>query len=348
MMRMVLGLGTRAVERTEDYTRLVALNVPMKRLEKNLDEIKKYSQKRMDLLDLAGNAFKTVQIYKILNDKSLEIPRDLVLTGEHTVTFDNLLRETTFATDMREMLACLQHAYSNPVDIEFTTNIINGELKIALLQCRSFQVRIETSFIEAPGMIDRDNIIFESSGPIIGTSITTEIDAIIYVVPEKFGAMPIRERFEVARAIGKINRHPGIKGRKMLIAGPGRWGTSSPELGIPVTFAEINNASILAEIAEMHEGLIPDVSLGTHFFNDLVELNMLYFAVYPDKENNLVNRGFFEHATNNYLKYIPDEPSLGHVIKVIEKDSAGNRGRIQLNMNTIDQRGFCYLTRGNG
>ncbi len=343
VMRMVLGLGTRAVERTDDYTRLVALNVPTKRLERNLDEIKKYSQKRMDLLDLSANAFKTVPVHKILKDGSIDIPRALVLTGETTVTFDMLLKDTTFAAEVREMLACLQNAYATPVDIEFTANFITADLKIALLQCRSFQVRIESRYVEPPGQIDPKNLIFESSGPIIGTSITTEIDAIIYVVPEMYGTMPIRDRYAVARAIGSINHHPDMTEKKILIAGPGRWGTSSPELGIPVTFAEINNASIVAEIAEMHEGLIPDVSLGTHFFNDLVELNMLYFAIYPDKQKNAVNKEFFKRTHNACSKYLQNQPSLHNVIKVIEKGSIGIQGRIQLNMNSMDQRGFCYL-----
>jgi hypothetical protein len=42
----------------------------------------------------------------------------------------------------------------------------------------------------------------------------------------------------------------------------------------------------------MHAGLVPDVSLGTHFFNDLVEMDMLYFAVFPGRGQNCLSEGF--------------------------------------------------------
>jgi hypothetical protein len=53
-----------------------------------------------------------------------------------------------------------------------------------------------------------------------------------------------------------------------MLLGPGRWGTASPDLGVPVQFAEINHVSVLCEIVTMRENLIPDVSLGTHFVPD--------------------------------------------------------------------------------
>jgi hypothetical protein len=50
---------------------------------------------------------------------------------------------------------------------------------------------------------------------------------------------------EVARAIGEINRACGRRGGTTLLAGPGRWGTSTPSLGVPVKFSEINHIAAL-------------------------------------------------------------------------------------------------------
>ena len=81
-----------------------------------------------------------------------------------------------------------------------------------------------------------------------------------------------------------------------MLAGPGRWGTSTPALGVPVSFAEIDTVSILCEIAVMLEGLIPDVSLGTHFFNDLVEMDALYVAVFPERSGGVWDEKWMEAA----------------------------------------------------
>ncbi len=79
-----------------------------------------------------------------------------------------------------------------------------------------------------------------------------------------------------------------------MLIGPGRWGTTTPSLGVPVSFAEIDAARILCEIVAMREDLVPDVSLGTHFFNDLVEMDMLYLALFPGRQGNSWSEAFFE------------------------------------------------------
>jgi len=91
----------------------------------------------------------------------------------------------------------------------------------------------------------------------------------------------------------------------IMVLGPGRWGTSSPSLGIPVSFTDINRVSILCEIVAMHENLVPDVSLGTHFLNELVEMNMLYLALFPDRGNNYWSKDFFENSPSKLLDLLP-------------------------------------------
>ena len=110
--------------------------------------------------------------------------------------------------------------------------------------------------------------------------------------------MPLRDRYSIARLIGRLLHLRGetVAGtlpqpprKNVMLIGPGRWGTTTPSLGVPVHFAEINTVAVLCEIVAMRDDLVPDVSLGTHFFNDLVEKDMLYLALFPKREGNYWN-----------------------------------------------------------
>ena len=127
-----------------------------------------------------------------------------------------------------------------------------------------------------------------------------------------------------------------------MLIGPGRWGTTTPSLGVPVRFSDINNVSVLCELAEMHEGLIPDVSLGTHFFNDLVELDILYMAVYPGKGDNVINRDFLNNANNKLENIFPEDATWSDVVRVIDNSKSENDQLLYLNVNTVEQKGLLY------
>lgn len=362
VLRIVLGLGTRAVDRTDDdYTRVVALNNPKLRVEHNFDEIRNNSQQRIDVLDLRINRFTSYpirQLYKELEGLPIDYfaikDQDLIdrmqqLNREPpfywVLTFEKLLTKTHFAAHLSEMLQTLQTAYQCPVDVEFTVNFFEDDrYAINLLQCRPFQVKREIKTIDSPGKIPRKDLILQTEGPIIGTSIAVEINRIIYIEPKLYGQLPIRDRHAVARLMGKINQVQTDTSAKTLLMGPGRWGTSSPSLGIPVNFAEIDKVDIICEMAEMHEGLIPDISLGTHFFNNLVELDMLYFAIHPQKEGNYIDRNFFRETPNTLTKLVPDAERWMDIVKVIDVDESVPERSVIVNFNTLTQKGYCYLS----
>lgn len=359
-IRLVFGLGTRAVDRTDDdYTRLVAVNCPTLRLEKNFSDILPVSQKKVDVLDLKENHLTTHRFRTIMKENpnipiELYAERDFELERRAeesnrpipfslVLTFDHLLRKTNFIKDFGDILKILQHAYQTPVDVEFSVNFFKDQkYKINLLQCRPFQIKSQIKIIDSPAEIESKEIILKTSGPIIGTSIATTLDRIIYVVPSIYGQMGMRDRHEIARLIGKINHHPSSKSKKIMLLGPGRWGTSSPSLGIPVIFAEINRVSIICEIAEMHSGLIPDISLGTHFFNNIVELDMLYIALNPESKDNYLNRDYFLLEKNQLPEILPRSKQWEHAIKIIDPILINSEKEVKLNMNSITQIGFCY------
>jgi hypothetical protein len=71
----------------------------------------------------------------------------------------------------------------------------------------------------------------------------------------------------------------------------------------------------------MHERLIPDVSLGTHFFNDLVEHDMLYVAYFPKKTGNQLDTEWFHDTPNRLLELEPTAGSFAEVVRVIDCDA---------------------------
>ncbi len=342
VVRLVFGLGTRAVDRSDDdYTRLVALNAPTRRPEANFDEVCEYSQRRVDFLDFTRNRFASGQFHNLV-DEVPGLPLDMVAsrddsafreTGKshYVLTFDGLLSRTPFVEDMREMLSTLEEAYEHPVDVEFTANFLpDGKYRINLLQCRPLQVQGAKSMTLPTFDPDKTQRIVEAHGAIIGPSRVLRLDRFIYVVPGHYGELPIKDRYEVARLLGRINQASPRQGDTTMLLGPGRWGTSSPELGVPVHFSEISHVSVLCEIVTMRESLIPDVSLGTHFLNELVEMNILYIALFPKQKGNYLHEGFFLDAPNRLVEIVPGSERWQEMIRVVDPRDVLAEGRTVL------------------
>ena len=362
VVRLVFGLGTRAVDRSDDdYTRIVALNAPDRRPEGDLDCVRQFSQRKVDLIDLEANHLVSRDFAEVAaagphlplhifasddNDASSREEGSESPGGPNLVlTFDELLSQTPFVGDMRDMLRILQEAYAYPVDIEFTANFPGPErYKINLLQCRPLQVATDGGTVELPESVDRNDCILEAHGAVIGKSRVNLIDRLVYVAPSVYGQLPLRDRYSVARLIGRVLHLDGPKPpENIMLIGPGRWGTTTPSLGVPVSFAEIDTVTVLCEIVAMREDLVPDVSLGTHFFNDLVEMDILYLALFPGRKGNSWNYAFFEQAPNRLVELLPGSERWAEVVRVI--DMPRNGAMLKLNANALTQQVFCYLER---
>ena len=364
MLRVVFGLGTRAVDRSDDdYTRVVALNRPDRRPEANLDDIRQYSQRKVDVLDLDRNQLVCVDFQSVVaegqsarmrlfatRDAAVERAarqRGLRYSAPLVLTFDRLLTRTSFIKEMREMLRILQEAYECPVDIEFTANFFDGDgYKVNLVQCRPLQVKSGFGAANLPGRIAtirKADVILETSGPVIGQSRFDTVEQLIYVVPSVYGHLAISERYSVARLIGRLTRLDASKSRVTMLAGPGRWGSTTSLLGVPVSFAEIGTVSVLCEIVAMRDDLVPDVSLGTHFFSGLIEADMLYLALFPNRKRNRLNQSFFEESKNSLAELLPDAKRYENVVRVINTSDLG--AKVRLYADTFNQHVLCYLER---
>ena len=360
MVRLVMGLGTRAVDRSDDdYTRVVSLSDPERRPESNFDSVRQYAQKRIDVLDLEHNQLATYAFTEVAK-LSPDLPLAMVATVDDALeqrargmkevfpwvlTFEQLLRNTPFVADLREMLKTLQHAYDYPVDVEFTANFIDDHrYKIDLVQCRPFQVHEAGTIPNPPTPLDPQRLVLEAHGAVIGHSRIGTVDRLIYVVPGVYGQLPLNDRHQIARLIGQITRlRSPDAANALLLIGPGRWGTTSPELGVPVRFAEISSAAALCEIVTRREGLAPDVSLGTHFFSDLVETDILYLAIFPQRQDNQLNEAFFDQQPNRLAELLPNAAEWADCVRVIDLPNAAHPMVLRLNANTLEQRVCCYL-----
>jgi hypothetical protein len=358
VLRLVFGLGTRAVDRSDDdYTRLVALNAPQQRPEANFEEVRQYAQRRVDYLDLQANRLMSGHFLDVVKEMT-DIPIEMYASTDRSLdasigiggktwvpTFDGLLSTTPFVQDMQAILHALQEAYGCPVDVEFALNFIaEGAYRIHLLQCRPLLVK----GTETPGLteasVSKDDALIQASGAVIGHSRHIRISRFIYVVPDAYAQLPLQDRYEVARLIGRINAGTeSLSTGLTMLLGPGRWGTNDPFLGIPVTFAEINRTSVLCEIVAMHEHLVPDVSLGTHFLNELVEADMLYLALFPQRGGNRLRTEWFENSPNRLLDLAPNASKWADVLRVIETSHAADQHDVFLVADAFKQRVVCYV-----
>ncbi|MEI7543047.1 MAG: PEP/pyruvate-binding domain-containing protein, partial [bacterium] len=354
LLRLVFGLGTRAVDRhDDDYTRIVALNEPEKRPEGNSREVLKFTQKRVDVLDLAKNAEQTLYFTDIIKENP-DLRVDLFSTEveqngatHKVIDFNAVFSETTFIKDMREILTILKVAYGNQVDIEFTANFLpNGKYRINLLQCRPQNVIRDGSSIKAIPDIDSEHMILKASGGIVGRSRNAVIDRIIYVVPAIYGKLPEQDRYAIARLVGKLaHHHDKDEHKTIMLLGPGRWCTKMPSLGVPVNFSEINTASVICEIGAMHEGLTPDLSMGTHFFNDMVEMDILYMGVFVTKKENIINEELLLKLPDRFLEILPEEKKWKGAIRLIEGSDIPDNGKIYLNADSVKQVSAVYIAQ---
>ncbi|MBQ9344061.1 MAG: phosphoenolpyruvate synthase [Kiritimatiellae bacterium] len=317
VLRLVYGLGTRAVDRVDDdYTRVVALNAPRRRPESGFDEIARHSQRKVDYVDLSRGGVRAGDFNQLARE-AVGVPLDrfapVTEGGYRFLTFDGVLDPDGggLVGDLRRLLGALEKAYGRPVDIEYAINFDErGGYAINLLQCRPLQVQ-GSGRLELPEVDPADpRVLVAGTGAVVGRRRVAEVDWLLAVLPDIYSALPDAARHSVARAVGKVGRALGTRGEMGVAIGPGRWGTHLPSLGVPCSFSDLIHYGAICEVMAMHEFLTPDVSLGTHFFGELVESNILYFAIFPGKEGNRLDWGAFRAVPNRLAEVVPEAAGL--------------------------------------
>jgi len=334
MLRLVFGLGTRAVDRTEgDYARIVTLDDPLRLPPMNYGDEKKFSQRSVDVISLADNALVTRPMEDVIG-QDLKTDRSLFVSVDHQTVrwlremghkesrvppsildFRTLLGRTDFPRLMREALATLERAYDYPVDVEFTANFdARGQFKVNVVQCRPLQTKGLGVTVDMPHWEDPDELFFANTGNFMGGNVRIPLDHVILVRAQEYLDLPEQAKHAVAREIGVLNRV--LHDRTVLLAGPGRWGTTTPSLGVPVRFAEVATMEVICEFASKGDGFMPELSYGSHFFQDLVESGIFYVAIFDGQEDVVFNPDRILREPNVIAEVSPSGANLAHVIHV--------------------------------
>jgi hypothetical protein len=358
MIRLVAGLGTRAVDRPDDdYPRLAALDQPLLRPQASMDNIRQFSQHAMDVLNIRDNKLEAISLnqylaqnpdwdaslFAIEDEEAAMRMKQLGINGRPlwVMTFDKLLTETDFVSLMRRILTTLERIYNYPVDIEFTLNFPgSGVPQINLLQCRPLQTRGLGAKVQIPELLPAERVLFRSTGGFMGGSIAESVDRIIFVDPAAYLELTEQGKCNVARLIGKINRQFCDRNKTTtLLMGPGRWGTSTPSLGVPVRFSEISQMSVMCEISYPGGNLMPELSYGSHFFQDLVEEEIFYMALFCEKKGVIFQKELLSKYKNQLLNYLPDAQKYVDAIAVYDI----KKPKLTLMADVLSQQLVCFF-----
>ena len=360
LVRVVPGLGTRAVDRlSDDYPVLFSPGQPNLRVNVTIDEVIRYSPKKMDVINLETNGFETIdiktllketgsdypaihQIVSILTENYIQEPKKLGMDFQkdnYVVTFGGLINNTGFPEQINSILKVLEEELNGPVDIEFA----HDGKDFYLLQCRPLSYGKINKPAPIPYDIPEEKIIF-TANKFVPDGTVSNISHIVYVDPKKYGELTEYEDLKaIGRAVGKLNNI--LPKRQFILMGPGRWGSRGDiKLGVSVIYSDINNTAVLIEIARKQKNYIPELSFGTHFFQDLVESRIMYLPLYPDDPGVIFRESFFAESKNILEDLIPDLACYSEVIKVIDVSFTTGGKVLNILMNSNEEKAVAILS----
>lgn len=332
LLRLVPGLGTRAVDRlADDYPVLVAPGQPSLRVNPAPEDAARYSPRKLDVINLETGGFETVEVAAFLREWGDQMPllRQIVSIHDHdrllrpvgavdpahdglVVTFEGLLSEGRFVARMRALLDLLRTKLGTAVDVEFACD---GE-DLYLVQCRPQGATSAAAPSAIPRDVPPERLIF-TAHRYVSNGQVGDVTHVVYVDPEAYGRLPLDRLRDVGRAVGRLNRL--LPRRQFVLIGPGRWGSrGDARLGVPVSYADISHSAVLVEVARRRGGYVPDLSFGTHFFQDLVESAIRYLPLYPDDPEVVFNERFFAESDNVLAELAPELAELAPVVRVID------------------------------
>lgn len=147
---------------------------------------------------------------------------------------------------------------------------------------------------------------------------------------------------EVGHAVGRLNRI--LPKRKFILVGPGRWGSRGDiRLGVPVTYSDINNSAMLIEVARQKGNYLPELSFGTHFFQDLVEASIRYLPLYPDDANTTFKESFLRESHSVLQELLPEFSGLSEILRVIDLPRATGGYILRVLMNSELDEAVAFL-----
>ncbi len=357
MIRMVMGLGTRAVQRTPgDYPRLVGLDRARANLRSTVAEQHEYSQRKVDLIDRRNGCICTRVLEEVIGELPEYIRRRVLSRdseAEELLAQRRVYRKIFFADCqgmvenrefidlMRRSLKMLEQEYKRPVDIEFAvTEEEPGEWRLHLLQCRPLQ-NAPNEEIQIPKDAD-ERMLFDVRRTSMRRSKREPVDYIVWIDPQNYYECPYARKSEAARVIGRINDHFKGTDAHLMLLSPGRIGTSSPELGVPVSYEEISCFDAVCEVAYGKAGYHPNLSYGSHMFQDMIEADVYYGALSENSKTRLYQPELLNAKKEILGEILPKEAAWTDIVKLYDVRGCG----AALILDFAAGRAVCILESG--
>jgi len=359
VVRMVTGLGTRAVDRvSNDYPLLVSPGKPGIRVNVMPEQIIHYSQRSIDVINLETRRFESHLVADLVREVGVGFPLwDRIFSiwdgnavrranraldqpdrDEIVATFDGLLSETGFLKQMREIMRVLKDTFGMPMDVEFA----HDGKDLYILQCRPQSRLDDEEPISLPARVPDKRKLFSATKYITNAQVRG-VRTVIYIDPEFYGRMSsLTDMIAVGDAVSRLNS--ALPRKSFILMGPGRWGSRGDiNLGVRVSYSDINNAAMLIEIARKVGNYIPDLSFGTHFFQDLVEARIRYLALYPDEKAVVFASDFFRESPNSLAGLLPEYEFLSPIVRVIDVPAVTGGLEVRVVMDGEREFALGYL-----
>ncbi len=235
-----------------------------------------------------------------------------IYEGKKVLTFSGVLKYNKFplAEILQEVLEIGQAEMNNPIEIEFAVNLDTGKGNLMifnLLQIRPIVNNDQSVEIDLKNIADEELLIKSENS--LGNGIINEICDFVYVKPDAFSRLKTAEMVE---SIENLNTKLCDEGLGYILVGPGRWGSSDPNLGIPVRWAQISGARLIVESGLSDYRVDP--SQGTHFFQNITSFRVGYFTI-----NTFINEGYIDfdylnsqkaHFEDDFVKHIKFNRSM--------------------------------------
>jgi hypothetical protein len=233
--------------------------------------------------EMHGNLKHCASVYDVDN---LVIIPGITHPGPRIINFANILKYNyiPLAQTIEVVLDVVKEAMGSPVEIEFAVDLTkdrHGRATFYLLQIKplignamDYNVNLEK--------IPRENILLFAEKS-MGNGVIDNIADVIYVDIDIFDKA---ETVKMTYEIEMLNRKFSAENKKYLLVGPGRWGTRDRFIGIPVNWAQISHARVIIETSL--EGYPLDASSGSHFFHNVVSMNVGYFSIQPELSGSFI------------------------------------------------------------
>lgn len=213
----------------------------------------------------------------VYNPENNSITPGLSQSGARVLNFANILKYNyiPLARTIQIVLEVVEEALGSPCEIEFAIDLNRDKdykASFFLLQIKPMVGNSEEYKI-LPENIDLSKVLLISYCG-MGNGKIDDITDIVYIRRENFDKTKTPE---MASEVESINRQLVEEGKKYVLIGPGRWGTRDRWIGIPVTWPQISNAKVIVETS--FEGFPLDASSGSHFFHNVISMNVGYCSV---------------------------------------------------------------------